>query len=235
MNIIFGNYGNGTIALIQWAFEQKLENVTVISINTGWATQGWSAHVERAQRWVEFCGFKVIELKSPSSFDDLVRARKQFPSLKFQWCPLLLKGIPLLNWLDDLDPSCLSTILLAKRRAHRRNIDLPEWIDSSEHYGGRTLRYPLFNCDDEFLKGLINRAGFRYLPHRSLECDPCIHNQSLDFQRTSVEDLLKLDQLEKAVNQTMFEQPILIMRDRASEKTTDLTALGCADPFACGE
>jgi len=35
--VIFASYGNDSIALIQWAHEHNLKNVTVAYSDTGWA------------------------------------------------------------------------------------------------------------------------------------------------------------------------------------------------------
>lgn len=240
MNIIFGNYGNGTLALIQWAFENKVPHVFVVSVDTGWAATSWNAHVERAKNYAKSFNFNVLELKSKASFDELVRDRNDFPSPKFQWCPLLLKGMPLLDWLDRIDPRCEATILLAKRRAGaRRNHDLPEFIERSEHYGERCIHYPLFQHDEAAYQALITRTGFTALPHRSLECAPCIHSQNLDFQRLADEDIHKLRQLEIELDKPMFAQPIVdvVAGARAANVAhpTHSDPQGCADPYGCGE
>ena len=242
MNIIFGNFGNQTIALIQYAHEQAFNDVYVISVDTGWAAETWQSRVEQGEALARQYGFKVVRLSSKASFADLVRDRQQFPSKKFQWCAGFLKGLPLLDWLDQHDSACEATIILGKRRADSRaNAKLTEFIDESEHYGERRVWHPLYKYDDSEFAALIERAGFEVLEHRSLECDPCIHNTSSDFRRMSDSDIKRLRNLEVEVHKLMFREPIDGMVGNAhyyaseDENKEEQFYMGCGSPFACGE
>src|ERR1700722_2467845 len=148
MNILFGNYGNQTIAVMQWAYENNLKDVYIISVDTGFAAESWIDRVKAAENFGKKCGFTVVRLQSNPNFQNLIQERQDFPSTKFQWCAGFLKGLTLLNWLDQHDPSCQSIIILGKRKADSRaNFDLPEIILESEHYNNRKLWHPLYNCD----------------------------------------------------------------------------------------
>lgn len=42
---ISASYGNDSMAMIRWAYEQGLKNVVVAYCDTGWATPGWGLKV----------------------------------------------------------------------------------------------------------------------------------------------------------------------------------------------
>ncbi len=239
MNVIAGNFANPTIALIQWAVEHKLRDVVIVAIDTGWAAPAWQTRVDNALAYARECGLQTKQLQAQGSFAGMVRDRKSFPSTKFQWCAGFLKGLPLLAWLDEVDPSCEATILLPKRRATAMlGTNLPEYLDESEHHGDRRVWHPLYDCDDATFKALIERAGFDYLGHRSLECEPCIHSVADDFQRMDPAAIERLAQLENEVGQTMFAEPInaRVKRHQEAPKTgISKRNMGCGDPYACGE
>src|SRR3990167_5336990 len=98
MNIIIANFGNDSIALIQWAHEHHLDNVTVIYVETGWAAPEWGKRVEHCQSWLKKLGMNSVTLKPRLSFTDLMQERGQFPTRKFQWCASILKGAVIVNW-----------------------------------------------------------------------------------------------------------------------------------------
>jgi hypothetical protein len=250
MSILFGNYGNNTIALIQWAYENKLAGVCVVHVETGWTAQEWAEQVQRGQALAHNYGFTPITLTARATFQQLVLDRGRFPSRKFQWCAGFLKGLPFLEWLDENDAAATATILLGSRRADSRaRLQLPEFIESSEHFGERRVWYPLVYHDDSTRNALIQRAGFKVLPHRSLECDPCIHSQLNDLQRLSPDTCQRVARLEEQIQQPFFdpetvggmrnmEQAVawakqqLPVTDTLSLEQFDL---GCGAFFACGE
>ncbi len=73
--------------------------------------------------------------------------------------------------------------------AHRT--DAPEHVVESERHGGRELWQPLVRHDDGMRTELLARAGFKVLPHRSRECEPCI-NANIDELRLLSEDRIEL-------------------------------------------
>ena len=172
MYIIFGNYGDETLALIQWAFEHKLKNLTVVSIDTGFAAPHWPEHVTRSRTWAESLGMQTEHLTAKPDFATLIREQREFPSKKFQWCAGFLKGLTFNHWLDTHDPQGKATILLARRRASSKiQQDLPEFIDESEHFDERKIWHPLYQHTDAERDLLLKNAGLTPLHHRSLECD----------------------------------------------------------------
>lgn len=243
MYIIFGNYGNQTIAVCQWIYEQKLENVHVVNVDTGWAAEEWQVRVNQGQAFAKKLGFNIITLKSKPDFQGLMQDRQEFPNQKFQWCAGFLKGLPFIDWLDEVDPQCEATIILGKRRADSRaNYNLPEYIEESEHYNDRRVWHPLFQHTNNEFNALVRKTGFTLLSHRSLECDPCVNSTAADFARISNATLVKTQRLEQQINKTMFEFPIEEMvkavknKDKIIEsQAKDMFNMGCGSPYACGE
>lgn len=240
MYVISGNYGNDTIAAIQWAKESALASVVVVSIDTGWAAPSWPERVSKAEFFVKQCGYNTIRLIAAVTFAELVRDRKEFPTLNFTWCAGLLKGLPLLEWLDDVDPQCEATIIIGKRRASSHaNLRLPEFIEDSEYHGGRRVWSPLYLHDNSQRDALITRAGFPILAHPSLECEPCVVSQAADLAQLSEQSIAKVAALENALGMPMFSSSVGGIAQRvqqAKENPCDEQALvaRCGMPFGCG-
>jgi 3'-phosphoadenosine 5'-phosphosulfate sulfotransferase (PAPS reductase)/FAD synthetase len=249
MYVIFGNYGNETLALMQWAHEQQLSPVTVVHIETGWAADGWQIRVEQGQVYAQQCGFTVVGLPAKKNFMQLMVQQNNFPTTKFQWCAGFLKGLAFLDWLDKVDPAATATILIAQRRAlSRAQANMPEFVAESGHYGDRKVWYPLFDASDETRDQLLKRAAFPLLPHRSLECDPCVNNSMADFKRLKHLDIEKTATLEHAVEKFMFasasygnnqgiKQVVAWIKknDTVSETNgSEQFDMGCGAPFGCG-
>jgi len=116
MHVISSSYGNDSVAMIQWAREQGLTDVTVVFVDTGWSAPGWLDRVARMEAWVQSVGFSVVHLKAATGFEDLMLQKKGFPNQRYQWCSAMLKGIPFLNWIDEADPDCSAIVMIGKRR-----------------------------------------------------------------------------------------------------------------------
>jgi hypothetical protein len=226
--------------------------VTVVSWNTGWADEHWERRVEKGFFFAERCGFAHQTLTARASFDQLVLDRGEFPTAKFQWCATLLKGVPLLQWLNQVDPDRKAQIIMpARRSAKPVYAQLTERIEECEHYGGRDVWHPLLEMSNEARDALILEAGFSVLSHRSLECDPCIHSGREDFARLSANSCVKTDQLEKKIGKVMFPIPVI---GQASALASDIGSHvararrngmmednllptpqgGCGAPYGCG-
>jgi len=204
MNIISSSYGNDSVALIQWAYENNLQDVTVAYCDTGWSAPGWNGRVERAEQWVKTLGFDVVRIKS-MGMAELVRTKKGFPSNQHQFCTMHLKGIPFLTWIDTVDAGCNAIVMIGKRRVESRaRADTPEYIYNSEYHGERTLRHPLYMHSDDDRDGLLRRAGFDVLPHRSRECEPCVNANKSDFMRLEPELIQRVSELEVEIGRSMF-------------------------------
>jgi len=230
-HIIFGNYGNNTLALIQWAKEQCLEDVCVVNVDTGWSSSEWLMQVEDAKQFVRDCGFESVTLKPKMSFSEMVIDRQSFPSVKFQWCTSFLKGLPFLEWLDSVDPSCAAVIIVGSRRSDSRTrINMQEYVRDSEYYGGRKVWFPLYLHDDCERNKLVETAGFKLLEHRSLECQPCVHATKQDWNRCDKAEKMRLQTLENKINRVMLDTNHL-----PEEEALEFFDRGCGSHYVCGE
>ncbi|MFZ9036330.1 MAG: hypothetical protein ACO2ZM_09500, partial [Francisellaceae bacterium] len=190
MFCIIANFGDDSIALIQWAYEKKLKDVTVLSVDTGWQAQSWKKRLDCALQWLDSLNFKHIHLPAEHDMKKLVETRGQFPSQKFHWCAGFLKGITILNWLETHDEDYEATILLPNRRdMTKTSTDLMEYVEESERYDDRRLWYPLYQHSKHQRDELIKKTPFKTpLNHRSLECQPCIHTTSADTATFAIAD-----------------------------------------------
>ena len=181
-NVIFASYGNDSCALIQWAAENELKDVTVLYSDTGWASDAWSNRVTVMEDWVRTLGFTPVRTSS-IGLEALVKERKGWPRQGLQFCTQELKIIPAMNWLDTNDPDKKATCYVGVRRSESANRrEFPEYQDSSPAHGGRALSAPLANHSDEQRDELLARAGVAPLPHRSMECFPCINSNRTDLR-----------------------------------------------------
>lgn len=238
MFIIIANFGNDSIALIQWAKLQGLNNLKIISVDTGWAAPRWQSRVDQARDYVINAGFEYVRLTSPLSFPELVQAKHNFPSTKFHWCAKFLKGLPILDYLDEIDPELNAVILLSKRRNQAQKLtNLAEFEVENELFGWRKLWHPLCEYNLSQRNKLITQAGFDLLETRSLECDPCIYNQARDFSAMQSQSKEKLTQLEAQLSKPMFGAAVmqnLENKDLGADER-DIYFTGCGSEFGCGE
>lgn len=199
MNVIFASYGNDSIALIQWAYEQGLKDVTTCYSNTGWAAGYWAGRVGVAEAWVKSLGFTPTQISS-EGMQNLVRRKKAWPrggGGKFQFCTDNLKQQPAIRWLDDVDPNKESTCLVGIRREESANrAQFPEFTEQSEKHGGRELWAPLVRYTESMRNALIGRTPFDVLPHRSKECWPCVNATKRELKLMDESTLIRVRNLE---------------------------------------
>lgn len=196
LNVIFASYGNDSIALIQWAYEQGLQNVFVLYSDTKWAAWWWDERVRVAEKWVKSLGFTPVRTDS-EGLENLVRRKKGWPRQGLQFCTYELKILPAQEWLDINDPLGISVCLVGVRREESRaRKDFPEYNPRSESHGGRRCWAPLVSLLNEQRDELIKRAGYKPLPHRSMECFPCINSNRRDL-RELAKDPPRIDAIEK--------------------------------------
>ena len=180
--VIFASYGNDSVALIQWAKEASLKNVAVLYSDTGWASNDWGDRVCSAEDWVRSIGFYPHRTSS-IGLESLVRQKKAWPRQGMQFCTLELKILPAMKWLDEHDPEKSAICLVGVRREESQNRrNFPEEIESSPNHGGRRLLAPLVKYSNQERDDLLARAGFKPLPHRSMECFPCINSNRSDLR-----------------------------------------------------
>lgn len=244
MHVISSSGGNDSVALIRWAHERSLPNVTVTYMNTGWGAPGWQERVDRIGSLAVGYGFQVIQLQS-IGMAALVRMKKGWPGNGLQFCTAHLKGLPFLQWIDDADPEGTAVVLIGKRRAEsEKRKDTPEFIESSEHHGGRKLWHPLYLHTDEERNALLARAGEPVLPHRSLECNPCVNANRGDFLRLTPGEIERVNDLEVEIGKPMFRPKrfgamgihgvITWAKDGRNRADFEEEAADCASSFGCG-
>jgi len=240
--ILIANYGNHSLAALQYLIERQLESVHVIYVDTGWAASEWPARVESCSAYARQHQINVHHIKALASFSQMVKDRRQFPSSKFQWCAGFLKGMALLDKLDAIDPFCEATIVSGKRRLDsKRFSELQEYIEEDDYFDGRRLWHPLWQTNALEFKNFIKRTGFEFLPHPSRECHPCIHASEKDLGQLEAFSLERLEKLEQQTEMTMFEKPVRhYAKGDASNplnKPSDIKQfdLGCGSPWCCGE
>jgi 3'-phosphoadenosine 5'-phosphosulfate sulfotransferase (PAPS reductase)/FAD synthetase len=206
MFIISASYGNDSIALIQWAHENKLiRPVTVVYIDTGWAAIDWHLRVQEGEELAHKYGFKTITIGAKRKFKELITKRKGFPSQQFQWCSTFLKGVPFMDWITNFDPQGKAWILIGKWRGESKNRKYtPHFIPWSEYHDNRMVWHPLCYQTKKERNQLIERAGMDILLTRSQECAPCVNAVRPDLLALSSEDLEKAISLERKVGKYMF-------------------------------
>lgn len=204
MKVISSSAGNDSLAMIQWSIENNIPDVHVVFCDTGWAAPGWMVRVEKVHAYAKSHGMETHIVKS-LGMPELVRMKKGFPGNAQQFCTAHLKGVPFLEWIDEADKEMKAVVMVGKRRAEseaRKNT--PEYIYNSDYHGGRTLWHPLYLHTDEERNSLIERSGFEVLPHRSLECNPCVNANRQDFLRLTPGEIERVNELEVEIGKPMF-------------------------------
>lgn len=244
MNVISSSYGNDSVALIQHAHEIDLPDVTVAYCDTGWAAPWWPQRVERGEALARSYGFQVVRCKS-IGMAELIRTKKGWPGNGMQFCTTHLKMIPFLEWIDEADKERTAKVLIGKRRAEsERRKDTPEYVENSEVHGGRTVWHPLYLHTDEERNGLLERAGFDALPHRSLECNPCVNANRGDFLRLTPGEIERVNDLEAEIGKPMFRPKrfngmgihsvIVWAKDGRKRASIEDEEAECASLIGCG-
>lgn len=240
---IIGNFGNHSLAVMQYLIDNNLSSIHFVYIDTGWAATSWLQRVEAGIAYAKKNGVSVHQLRSEQGFEKLVLERQQFPSPKFQWCASFLKALPLLAFLDEVDPGAEALIVTGKRRLDsRRYALLQEFEIDNELYQGRTLWNPLWSINDTEFQTLVHKTGFEFLENPSQECFPCIHAKKDVLGLLDSHAVNRLEHLETQIKQTMFSQPIASFQSLEhsikKEKNSGLLNqfdLGCGAPWGCGE
>ncbi len=243
---IIANFSDDSVALIQWCQQNTTlsnDQFYIVSVDTGWSSQFWQKRQEQAQQWVCQLGMHFVQLKAPHTMTTLIDNRGSFPSPNFHWCTSFLKGLPILNWLDEKDPYRQMTIVLPHRQSMSvLQQDLPELIESSDAYDERDIWYPLVQYGSAERDALIKKTPFKKpLYRRSQECHPCIHATHADASDMSLSDIQKVTQLEKKHQQHFFEIPFdqWVQRQKDTslnkyENFYDGFATTCSWDYGCG-
>jgi 3'-phosphoadenosine 5'-phosphosulfate sulfotransferase (PAPS reductase)/FAD synthetase len=200
MNIIFASYGNDSIALIQWAHETGLKDVTVAYSDTGWAADYWPARVASAELWAQSLGFETVRIPG-MTMEELVEWKKAWPrggGGKYQFCTMHLKEIPALAWLDTVDPEKDAVCMVGIRREESDNrATFPEWTEESPKHAGRSLHAPLVRHDKPARDLLIRRTPMEVLATRSKECWPCANANKGELRHMDDATIDRVDAIEQ--------------------------------------
>lgn len=216
MLVAFVSYGNDSIALIQRLHEseslRKYDRVLCAYSDTGWASSEWPDRVERGEALARSYGFEPHRISS-MGFVALARLRKGFPRQGMQFCTSELKIVPAQAWLDGVDPAREAVCAVGIRREESRaRASWPEWTEESEKHDGRSLWSPLVRVTTDERDALLRRAGFEPLPHRSMECFPCVNSNRADLRLLTDERIDELAALEASMGFTGEGKPRTIFR-----------------------
>ncbi len=209
--IIKSSYGNDSCALIQWAYENSLTNVTVLYNDTGWARADWKSRVEQIGEWVTSLGFSTASTQS-IGLEALVRNHSGWPRQGMQFCTHELKIKPTNQWLDKHDPYRLAVMLIGVRR--EESVGRRKFPVFSVSRDGDTIWAPLVNHTEQMRNELLKRANIEPIPHRSSECFPCINSNRRDLLELAKDEsrVALIDKIEKELGYTSKGKPKTMFR-----------------------
>jgi hypothetical protein len=120
-----------------------------------------------------------------------------------------------MRWLDENDPQKEAVCMVGVRREESQaRRAFPRVTEESPNHGGRELWAPLVSHTTADRDALLARAGFEPLPHRSMECFPCINSNRSDL-RLLAEDPARVAQiaaLERDMGHTANGKPRTMFR-----------------------
>lgn len=235
-NIIIANYSVHSLALICWAKQNLKNDFCVLSVDTGFAAHDWNEYLAKVFAWLDAEAIKYHHLEADNSFAELVNARKQFPSQQFSWCASFLKGITLLNKIDELDSDCEATILLSHHKGLSKSSAFIKDIDEEEKYDYRMLKYPLLAKNLADIEELVKDLPFDPV-FRSRECQPCIFFTKKEFETISKQDKQKIIRLEQQSQAFMFgDRSFKDLNDDFFTKNNIMLELSkaCSWEYSCG-
>lgn len=210
--VIKASYGNDSVALIQWAHEAALQNVAILYNDTGWAHPDWNARVTTLENWATSLGFEPQRTKS-IGLEQLVRNKKSWPRQGIQFCTAELKIKPTLEWMDKIDPQKLAISVIGVRREESTNrAAFPEFQYAAPNEGGRDIWAPLVAFTEAQRDDLLLRAGVEPLPHRSMECYPCINSNRADLQQLTEQRVAEIEAIETSLGFTSKNKPRTMFR-----------------------
>lgn len=214
--VIFASYGNDSIALINLCGKYLQDrDVTVVYSDTGWAAPWWMEdRVERGEEFAKSLGFKVARTQS-IGLEKLVRRKKGWPRQGIQFCTHELKIEPAMKWLEDNDPGGTAICLNGVRRVEsQKRANYPEFTLSSPNHGDRSLWSPMIAFTDDDRDYEILESGFEVLPHRSMECFPCINSNRQDLRLLSQnpDRIIHVEQIESDMGYTSKVKPRVMFR-----------------------
>ena len=209
--VLRASYGNDSVALVQWARENKLDGVTVLYSDTGWARAYWIDRVAQMEEWVRSIGYATARTSSVG-MEALVAAKQMWPQRLMQFCTKELKILPSIAWLLENDPDRHAVILTGVRKEESaKRATAPAFILNSANDGGRVVISPLVDFTEADRDALLQRAGFDSLPHRSDEC-LCINSGREDIKRWDEADIARIEERENSMGVNSKGNPYTMFR-----------------------
>lgn len=210
--VIKSSYGNDSIALIQYLHEYekrfgKMGKIAVLYNDTKFAASWWEGRVLNGEKLAAKYGFMTCRTESVGMLQ-LILDRNMWPDSQARFCTGVLKIIPTISWLSEQDPEGKATTVCGVRREESNaRANWPEWADADE---GRRQWSPLYLHTVQLRNELIERAGWKVLPHRSRECRCVLANSSdiKSWKESDIQDIEKMEaelgKRQKGVNRFIF-------------------------------
>jgi len=222
MNIIFGSGGNDSVALFEVALEKGLTDLHVAYSNTGWAADWWPERIARWKLHIESHGGKFHEIQS-EGMRDLIFRKKAWPTNGMHFCSFELKIKPAMEWLNTIDHNAEATCLVGIRREESKNrANWPEWVEESPNHGGRSLYAPMVRFTEKDRNEYILKSGFDILPHRSMECYPCVDANISDLRMLDESRIALIESLEIEMGFTKEGKPRTMFRPAKKNGATGI-------------
>lgn len=207
--VAFASFGNDSVALVQWLFENKFKNVTVVFNDTGHAASWWPRRVDQGAALCAKYGFK-FDITTSVGMQKLIKHKKGFPpNGPMQFCTKELKLVPTWRWLQKNDPKGEFVCVNGVRRDESQNRkEAPRWRRHSANHQMRPLFSPLVEYRVSERDMLLDRAGFKVLKHKSMECYPCFPNANRsDILMLDDQTIAMIEKWEKAMGFTSSGKP----------------------------
>lgn len=212
LHLVFVSWGNDSIALVQWLYERSVNGCVCIFSDTGWGAPWWHDRVAKGEQLARSYGFESVRLQS-IGMERLVQIRNGWPSNQYQFCTKELKIKPALEWMQHRDPEAEAVCVIGVRREEsKRRASFPEHTIASEGHGGRDLWAPLVRVRTDERDSLVARAGFDVLPHRSMECYPCVNANRADLRMLDEDRIAQIEALESKMGHTANGKPRTMFR-----------------------
>lgn len=207
------SYGNDSVALIQWLYENvDISDAAVLYSDTGWASPKWKARVEHCEAWAESLGFGT-DRTSSIGMEALVKWKKSWPRQGIQFCTEHLKILPAQEWASQYDPDkAMIGVVGVRREESTDRKSFPEWrFDETE---GRWVWAPLVDYTEAGRNALLRRAGFEVLDHKSQECYPCVNSNRKNIRKLAEDEsrISLIERIEGEMGYTAAGKPRTMFR-----------------------
>lgn len=214
--IVTCSFGNDSVALLRYMYENHKDQFCVLYNDTGWARDDWPLRVKNISSICFELGITVHITKSVG-MEAIVRRNKGWPmpASSMQWCTQHLKEGPSNYFYEKNDPNCEAVIVTGRRRAESQNrANLDRWQYESKKHGGRDVYNPLVNFDENERDIYIKRFGVEPLSHQSMECYPCVCANKSDLISMGLDEkrISLIEKIETELGHTRYGKPRTMFR-----------------------